>query len=492
MNLLTQIRLFLLLTIVFLTPNLVAKNIVVSSKPFTESRLLGEMLAQIIEDSTNHQVDRKIGLGQMAMLIEGMKAGEVDFYVDYTGTLAHALLKKPELKSIDSIKKEINLLGLDISNHLGFNNTYAIAMLEDNAAKLNIHSLQDLSKHPGLIAGFNTDFIKRNDGFPNLQKVYDLNFNEVKGVTHGLKVQALMSKKIDLAELYATDSKLAKYPLRVLKDEKNAFAEYYAVIVGRQDTIERYPDVWKNLQKIVGKISRKMMTNLNAQVEIDKKNEKEVVQQFLNTKAIASASYPDWFFRMLEHILLVFIPLLFSICIGIPLAIGAFYYKKIGKFILGGAAIVQTIPSIALLCFLIPLAGIGSPPAYIALILYGLLPIMQGTFVGLQSIDIKTLESAKTLGLSPTQNLIHIMLPIASRSIISGIKTSAIINVGTATLAAFIGAGGFGEFIVAGLNLYDIPLILSGAIPAAIFAVILHFGFDWLESLVVSRGLTRR
>jgi len=466
-----------------------AKTFVVASKTFTESRVLGEILAQIIENSTQFKVDRKLGLGQMAILIEGMKAGEIDFYVDYTGTLAHALLKKPELKTVAEIKKEMHSLGIEISDHLGFNNTYAVAMLEKKAEKLGINTLQDLASYPNLIAGFHSGFIKRNDGYPELQKVYGLKFDTVRGITHGLKTQALVSEKIDITELYATDPKLVKYPLKVLKDDKNAFPEYHAVIVAHKDTVDAYPEVWKNLQKIVGKISREKMTHLNAQIEIDKKNEQDVAQNFLKQKKTRKDTYPTWLLRAGEHSLLVFLPLLFALLIGVPLAIFSFFNKKIGTILMGLVAIIQTIPSIALLCFLIPVVGIGSPPAYIALILYGLLPIMQGTYTGLNSIDTKMLESAKTLGLSQVHTLRYVMLPLAARSIIGGTKTSAIINVGTATLAAFVGAGGFGKPIVTGLNLYDIPLILSGAIPAAIFAVILHFCFSWLENAVVSKGL---
>lgn len=465
-------------------------TITISSKPFTESRLLGEMLAQIIEAKTDLKVDRKLGMGQMAMLIEGMKADEIDFYVDYTGTLAHALLKKPSLVKISDIRSEMLKFNMNISDSLGFNNTYAVAMLEELAASRGIEKISDLKSHKDLKAGFNSDFIKRDDGYPKLQKVYGLGFESVSGITHGLKVQALTSKEIDLSELYATDSKLAKYPLRVLEDDKSAFPAYYAVIVANQKTINKYPKLWSELKSLEGIIARETMTGLNALVEIDGKKEAEVVADFLkNTKQEMVGETKLFLQRSLEHLFLVFVPLMFAIFLGIPMGLASFYNQRLGSVLIGFASTVQTIPSIALLCLLIPIVGIGAIPAYIALFLYALLPIVQGTYVGLQSIDTKLIESAKTLGLSKAQQIKEILLPLASRSILGGVKTSAIINVGTATIAAFIGAGGYGEPIVTGLNLYDIPMILSGAVPAALMAVVLHLLFYGVERILVSPGL---
>jgi osmoprotectant transport system permease protein len=151
--------------------------------------------------------------------------------------------------------------------------------------------------------------------------------------------------------------------------------------------------------------------------------------------------------------------------------------------------VLQTIPSLALLCFMIPLFGIGKMPALVALALYALLPIVRNTYTGLISIDRQLLEIAGVLGLSRWQRLVRIELPLSSLHIMAGIKTSAVWTVGTATLAAFIGGGGYGDLIVRGLALDDVTLILSGAVPAAVMALVFHGLFERLDRVVIPKGL---
>ena len=156
---------------------------------------------------------------------------------------------------------------------------------------------------------------------------------------------------------------------------------------------------------------------------------------------------------------------------------------------MGTVGVIQTIPSLALLVFMIPLLGIGSWPAIVALFLYSLLPIVRNTYSGLENIPIQIKESAEVLGMNSFAKLKLIELPLASRSILAGIKTSAVINVGTATLGALIGAGGYGQPILTGIRLDNINLILEGAIPAAVLALLVQWFFDLLEKLIVPRGL---
>ncbi len=163
----------------------------------------------------------------------------------------------------------------------------------------------------------------------------------------------------------------------------------------------------------------------------------------------------------------------------------------IGHIILAGTGIVQTIPSLALLALLVPVPffGISARTAIAALFLYGLLPIVRNTATGLQDIAQPLRESAIALGLESGARLRQIYLPIASRTILAGIKTSAVINIGTATLAALIGAGGLGEPILSGLNLNDHATILQGAIPAAILALLVQWSFDLLDRILIPKGL---
>jgi len=175
--------------------------------------------------------------------------------------------------------------------------------------------------------------------------------------------------------------------------------------------------------------------------------------------------------------------------LSIPLGILAFKYKQLGQMILGIVGMIQTIPSLAILVFMIPFFGIGNAPAIVALFLYSLLPIVRNTYVGLDEISPQLKESAQALGLPTMARLRLIELPLASRSILAGIKTSAIINIGTATLGALIGAGGYGQPILTGIRLDDISLILQGAIPAAVLALLVQGLFELAEKWIVPKGL---
>ena len=159
---------------------------------------------------------------------------------------------------------------------------------------------------------------------------------------------------------------------------------------------------------------------------------------------------------------------------------------------LGVVGIIQTVPSLAVLVFMIPLLGIGAPPAMVALFLYSLLPIVRNTYTGLHDIPIQIRESAQALGLPPRACLWLVELPMASRTILAGIKTSAVINIGTATLGALIGAGGYGQPILTGIRLDDVGLILEGAVPAALLALLVQGIFELSERTLVPKGLRLR
>jgi osmoprotectant transport system permease protein len=186
----------------------------------------------------------------------------------------------------------------------------------------------------------------------------------------------------------------------------------------------------------------------------------------------------------------VLVSLAAAVAVAIPLGIVAARRPRIGPFILSGIGIIQTIPSLALLVFMIPWLGIGAKPALAALFLYSLLPIVRNTATGLKDISASVRESAQALGLPDGARLVRIELPIASRAILAGIKTAAVINVGTATIGALIGAGGFGQPILTGIRRDDLAMILyEGAIPAALLALAVQGAFDLVERLIVPRGL---
>ncbi len=200
--------------------------------------------------------------------------------------------------------------------------------------------------------------------------------------------------------------------------------------------------------------------------------------------------FPDVLLALQEHLLLVLVPIVCAIIVAVPLGILATRYKWVEKPVLAIGNILQTIPSLALLALMIPLGlGIGKKPAMVALFLYSLLPILRNTYTGIIGVPRPVKEAALGMGMTTFQRLYIVELPIAFSIIMAGIRTATVICIGTATLSALIGGGGLGEFIVTGLNMVRDELILLGAIPAALMALLADFLMGKLEDLVTPRGL---
>jgi osmoprotectant transport system permease protein len=465
-------------------------TIVVGSKTFTENYILAEILAQTIEDVGEVKVQRRMGLGATGIIYESLKSGQIDIYPEYTGTISEAILKNSKFKTLDEINHGLESDHLTATKSLGFNDNYALAMRRENAQEKGIASISDLRKFPDIRAGFTHEFIKRQDGYDSLIKFYHLNFSNVKGMEHSLAYQSLSEKKLDLIEVYSTDAKIAKYNLQVLKDDLDFFPRYLAVFLYRNDVAVRFPKTFRAIQKLQGQINEEKMIELNAKVELNAWSFERAAEYFLNkTSDQHSVAFQSFLKRTKEHLSLVFISLLLALIAGLPLGILAARSKLLAQSVLLVSGLMQTVPSLALLCFLIPIFGIGYLPAVVALFLYALLPIVRNTYLGLSTIDPRLIESARTLGLSSFDRLRLIELPLASPTILSGIKLSAIINVGTATLAAFIGAGGYGAIIVTGLALNNNQIILQGAIPSAALAIIVHVLFEGIDRQLIPEGI---
>ena len=245
-----------------------------------------------------------------------------------------------------------------------------------------------------------------------------------------------------------------------------------------------------------GTLNERRMIQLNAEAERTKNYARAADLYFRDSSSPQTRSIGESFAHKLwrwtsRHLELAGISLLLSILVGVPLGIAASRGGALGQVILSVTGAIQTIPSLALLALLVPVPFFGISPrtAIAALFLYGLLPIVRNTATGLQDIALPVRESAIALGLEPSARLWKIYLPIASRTILGGIKTSAVINIGTATLAALIGAGGLGEPILSGLNLNDHVTILEGAIPAAVLALLVQWSFELLDRLLIPKGL---
>jgi osmoprotectant transport system permease protein len=313
---------------------------------------------------------------------------------------------------------------------------------------------------------------------------------------HALTYRAIASGEVDVMDVFSTDGQLERLRLRILRDDRGFFPDYWAVLVARKDLFEKYPRTWARLREALeGRLDERRMQQLNAMADLDGKSVPEVAAAFLGTERSAAASQRglgrELYALTFDHLLLVLVSVAVAVVLGVPLGIAATRFRKAGQIELGTIGMLQTIPALALLVFMIPLFGIGKVPALVALSLYALLPVVRSTYAGLMGIDGRLLEMAFVLGLGRLARLVRIEIPLASIGIMAGIKTAAVMTVGTATLAAFIGGGGYGTLIVRGLALDDTATILAGAAPAAAMAVVFHVAFELLDRLAIPRGLRR-
>ena len=467
------------------------QKIVIGSKNFTESYLLSELIAQKLEQK-GFVVERQFGLGGTGMLFEAISSEVIDIYPEYTGTISKSLLKQSQsIKDYDALYQKLSDMGYEISKSFGFNNTYALAIRQDSAQELQISKISHLQKYPQLQAAFSHEFLNRADGYPGLQQTYGLNFSNVRGIQHALAYSALSSNQIDLTDIYSTDAKVQSSGLKVLEDDLSFFTEYLPVALVKKGFKKRFPGAWPVIQSLENSIDESLIISMNSKVDIDKLPYGKVIADFI--QPLSNFQSDTLFSRIMkrtqEHILLVLIASFISLLIGFPLGIISTEHIILERIILNVTSLIQTIPSLALLCLLIPFFGIGEVSALIALILYGLLPIVINTFTGIKNIDKKYNEVAYALGLSWWESLIYIKIPIASPSILAGIKTSVIIGIGTATLSALIGAGGYGVPIMTGLALTDTSKIFEGAIPAAIMAILANIILEKINQVLIPNGL---
>ncbi len=473
--------------------------VLVGSKRFTESYLLGEIVTQRIQSIDGVHATHRQGLGNTAILFAALKSGAIDVYPEYTGTLAFELLGLARVPTLDQLNAALDSHGLAAGVAFGFSNSYALAMPAARASALGIVSIADLQRHagatglPGLRYGLSQEFIHRKDGWPGLRDAYALSARPL-GLDHGVAYEAVKAGTVDVIDVYTTDAKLERYALKVLTDDRGYFPPYDALLVYRKDLPQRHPAAFRALQTLTNGISGTAMIRMNAAAELDGQPFARIAEAFLagsTSTAIESSARPGWLARLFapdfwrltaEHCLLVFGALLLSVAAGLPLGVWAARSRRARPWILGVTGMLQTIPALALLAFLIAALGrIGMVPAVIALFLYGLLPIVRNAESGLAGVAPGVSKAGLALGLRPRAVMRLIELPLALPSVLAGIKISAVINVGTATIAAFIGAGGYGERIVAGLAVNDHAMMLAGAVPAAVLALLIQWVFERAE-----------
>jgi osmoprotectant transport system permease protein len=484
----------LLLLLVLPGPSRAEAPLRIGSKRFTESYILAQVLAQAAGRET--AVEVKAGLGNTAIVYEALRAGSIDVYPEYTGTIALEILKAPASLTLAQMRERLAPLGLGVAVPLGFNDGYALAMRADNANRLGLKSLSDLARHPELRLAFSNEFIGRADGWAGLAARYGLP-QRPSGLDHGLAYDALAGGHVDVIDIYTTDAKIEHLGLTVLADDAGYFPRYDAVLLYRLDVPQRFPAAWGALQKLESRIAEPQMIAMNARAELQGAAFETIARDFLAAApnqaapAKAAAEAPGVWARLfgpdlgrltMQHLGLVAAAVALAVLVGVPLALWAAEHAGARALLLGATGLLQTVPSLALLAVLISLLGrIGTAPALLALTLYALLPIMRNTCTGLAEVPAGLKLAGQALGLKRGQRLRAIELPLAMPVIVAGVRTATAISVGTATIAAFIGAGGYGERIVTGLALNDQALLLAGALPAAALALLFEAGFGLLE-----------
>lgn len=476
----------------------------IGSKNFTESLILADLL-QLSARSRGLTLVQRRAMGGSAILWQALLAASIDAYPEYTGTLRAQLLSGvsngADVAGEAALRSALSRVGVRMSASLGFEDRYALAVPGALAQRLHLRTLSDLRAHPELRYALSNEFMDRADGWPGLRRVYRLSPRSVRGMDHSLAYRALREGAAEVVDVYTTDAEIGAQHLTVLQDDRHFFPRYDAVWLYRQDAATRWPALVEAINALTGRISVQNMQQLNAAVQLGHRDDREVAAAFYATlfpgtspaAARSSSADPGGLAQLMartrEHLLLVGVSLALALLIGLPLGVLGSQWPALGRPLLALSAVLQTIPSLALLVFMIPLFGIGARPAIAALFLYSLLPIVRNTLTGLASIPAPLVLSAAALGLPRHVRLLRVELPLAARTILAGISTAAVINVGTATLGALIGAGGYGEPILTGIRLDDVGLILRGAVPAAVLALLVMGVFQVLERLLTPRGL---
>lgn len=517
-----------------MAPLVAQETIRIGAKNFTEGIVLAELMAQTIAEHTDLKVELRTGLAGTMICWAAMQSAEIDICAEYTGTGWATILGQTErltdpLRTFFLVQQrfhdEHDVQWLD---PFGLNNTYALAMPEQKAAELGIVRISDLLAHQrDLRAGFSFEFVDRPDGYRGLAAAYGLEFPGVSTLEHALAYEAVQSGQIDLMEAYSTDGKLLRFDLRVLEDDRKFFPPYNAAPMVRGEVLRQHPQLADALAKLAFRVSDLDAQALNYIVDAEGIAPKHAARAFLEIGELVAGQSPGAkaarvaFARvrrapptpgvgvharpgfvellktqsgkvwqlLLQHIGLTLVSVLLAALIAVPLGIAITTRPRLRRLLLGFAGVLQTIPSLALLVIVIPFLGIGKAAAIVALFLYALLPILRNTYTGIDGVDRELLDAARGMGMRRWDVLQRVQLPLALPTIMAGIRTATVIGIGVATLAAFINAGGLGELIVRGLYLNDTGLLLLGAIPAGLLAIVADWLLGGLQAKLRSPGV---
>jgi osmoprotectant transport system permease protein len=458
--------------------------VVVGSKSFSESVILAELASQWLE-AHDIPVERKFNLGNTGIVAEALFQNNISFYPEYSGTLKESLLK---IHSEEDYEKSLSEKKLMVTGSLGFENTYALAITKKLADRLSLRKISDLRNHPELKVGISHEFANREDGWPGLRQRYSLQFKAPSTMAHALSYEAIRTGSLDVIDVYTTDPLIDKLNLLVLKDDLNYFPKYDALYVGLKDFGQSSGKVWSLLKQLESQITVDEMIQLNKAVDLEKKDLSATVEQFLKSRKLGfskketgNSQSSEFFMRLKEHLGLSLWSTLFAFLVGMPMGYLAYKIRNLGEIFSLFSALVQTIPSLALLCLLIPVFGIGDFPSYISLFLYALLPIVLNSQLGFQQISQSHHEVSFALGLNLRKKFLWVEFPMAFPLILNGLHQATISTIGTATLASFIGAGGLGAYISSGLATNDLTLVMKGAVPVTLLALLFHLIFVLLK-----------
>ncbi|HXV77369.1 MAG TPA: glycine betaine ABC transporter substrate-binding protein [Candidatus Polarisedimenticolaceae bacterium] len=493
-----------------------ADTIVVGSKNFPENRLLAEMFAQVIEQGTELTVERKLSLAGTQICFAALEVGAIDLYPEYTGTGLVTILRLADAgdatETLNVVRREFRArYDLEWFAPLGFENAYELAVPRTLAEQAGLHTISDLVPiAPRLTAGMGYEFIEREDGLVGLRDTYGLRFGEVIGMQQALKYRAAAERRIDVLDVYGTDGRLLVADLVVLEDDRDFFPPYSAAPLVRGETSRRHPDIARALAVLAGALDERQMRRLNRRMQEEGEAVERVAADALRELGLrprSSASEAGstgaglarymWRQRAVllaqtaRHLQLTALALLAGVLVAVPLGMLLTRAPRLAEPLTRAVGVTQTIPSIALLAFMIPLLGVGFRPALVALWVYSIYPILRNTITALRDASPDAVDAARALGMTDRQILRGVRLPLALPVVLAGIRTSAVLTIGTATLAAFIGAGGLGEPIVSGLQLADGVRILSGAIPAAALAISVDALLGVVERRLTPRGVAR-
>ena len=286
------------------------RPLVVGSKSFTESVILGEVLRLTLA-STGRKATHHAQLGGSRILFSALQAGEIDLYPEYTGTLMHELLASEQPANMVELQAALARRGLALLEPLGFNNGYAIGMTEARAAELDIYRISDLTRHPGLTLGMSHEFVDRADGWPGLRQRYALSDLDARGLDHDLAYRALASGQIDASDIYTTDAEIAHYGLRTLVDDLGYFREYRAVVLYRIELEQSAPTALERLRSLSGSIDEAAMITMNGRVKLSGEAEQAVAADFLrgtlsvDATSITPSAGDELLQRTIEHLRLV-------------------------------------------------------------------------------------------------------------------------------------------------------------------------------------------